>query len=439
MNRDQVQKKNILFGTTFKGISIILNFLIVSILISFLGKVEYGIWVTIFSIVNWIFTFDLGIGQGLRNKLTESLSLNDYNKACQIISTSYIFITLFSIIIFIIGFIFIYLIDFQDLLNYKERTNSYLQRFVFLSLFFTIVNFILSLYKKLFLAIHKSFNVELINMLFQSFYLVFILFWINFNLEKSLITLIIIFGMVNLVVSLFATYVFFKLQDKISFSFYSFNLSEGKLLFGLGSKFFIINISLLIILSTDNLIISNLLGPSFVTDYFTIQKVFQFLIVVFTVVLSASWGLYSEAITNKDFKWISKNLKKMNIYFLGVLFLGVTIFSFIDFILNIWIGENLVRIPKGLAFCNLVYVLIFCYTNIYMFFINASNKINVQMYLYIFGAILNLPLSFLFVKFLDSSTGVILSTILCFLPLLFIMPIQSKRIIKKLEEDSLKN
>ena len=438
MNRNIIQKKNILFGITFKGISIFLNFLVVPILILFLGKMEYGVWITIFSIVNWIFTFDLGIGQGLRNKLTEALSVNDNLKASQIISTSYIFISIFSLVILLIGIGFIYFVNFQDLLNYKGKSNLYLENFVFLSLFFTIVNFTLSLYKNLYLAVHKSFMVELINVFFQTFYLIVILIWLHFNLEKSLINLILIFGVINFIVSVIATFVFFKIQEKVSFSFINFNLKEGRLLFKLGGKFFIINISLLVILSTDNIIISNLLGPSFVTDYFTIQKVFQVLIVVFTVVLSSSWGLYSEALTNKDFNWIKGNLKKMNIYFLGILIFGVFIFYFIEDILNIWIGEDLVIIPKGLAFCNLLYTFIFCFTNIYMFFINASNKINLQMYLYIFGALINIPLSIFLVRLLGSSTGVIMSTLLCFLPLLIIMPIQSNKIIKNLEKESLK-
>tara|TARA_B110000285_G_scaffold230671_1_gene297719 strand:+ start:24 stop:1343 length:1320 start_codon:yes stop_codon:yes gene_type:complete len=438
MNRNIIQKKNILFGITFKGISIFLNFLVVPILILFLGKIEYGVWITIFSIVNWIFTFDLGIGQGLRNKLTEALSVNDNLKASQIISTSYIFISIFSLVILLIGIGFIYFVNFQDLLNYKGKSNLYLENFVFLSLFFTIVNFTLSLYKNLYLAVHKSFMVELVNVFFQTFYLIVILIWLHFNLEKSLINLVLIFGVINFIVSVIATFVFFKIQEKVSFSFFNFNLKEGRLLFKLGGKFFIINISLLVILSTDNIIISNLLGPSFVTDYFTIQKVFQVLIVVFTVVLSSSWGLYSEALTNKDFNWIKGNLKKMNIYFLGILIFGVFIFYFIEDILNIWIGEDLVIIPKGLAFCNLLYTFIFCFTNIYMFFINASNKINLQMYLYIFGALINIPLSIFLVRLLGSSTGVIMSTLLCFLPLLIIMPIQSNKIIKNLEKESLK-
>ncbi|WP_026775582.1 hypothetical protein [Polaribacter sp. Hel_I_88] len=439
MNKTVIQRKNILLGLTFKGISISLSFLIVPMLILFLGKTEYGVWVTVFSIINWIFTFDIGIGQGLRNKLTEALSVNNYKKASEIVATAYIFIIAFSIVIFLIGSLLIYFLNFQDILNYKEQTNSFLQKFVFLSLFFTVINFILSLYKKLYLSVHKSFSVEVINLFFQIFYLAVVLLWMFFELEKSLISLIIIFGLGNCIVAVIATIVFFKLQKKIAFSFYNFNFTEGKQLFGLGIKFFIINMCLLVILSTDNIIISKLLGPSFVTDYFTVQKAFQFLIVVFTVVLTSSWSLYSDAIINKDFIWIKKNFKKMNFYFLGILFFGFLIFCFIEDILNIWIGENVIKLPENLAFFNLIYVLLFCYTNIYMFFINASNRMNLQMYLYVFGAILNVPLSIFLVNYIGNSTGVILSTIICFLPLFILMPLQSHNIIKKLNETSLQS
>ena len=439
MNKNIIQKKNILFGIIFKAFSIFLNLLIVPILVFFLGKIEYGVWITIFSIINWILVFDIGIGQGLRNKLTEALSVNDDLKASQIISTSYIIISIFSLVILLIGIGFIIFINFQELLNYDGKSSHYLQNFIFLSLFFTIINFTLSLYKKLYLAVHKSFVIESINVFFQTLYLLFILIWLYFNLERSLISLIIIFGVINFIVSLIATIIFFRMQEKVSFSVKNFNLKEGKLLFKLGGKFFIINISLLVILSTDNLLVSNLLGPSFVTDYAIIQKVFQVLIVIFTVVLSASWGLYSDAIINKDFNWIRENLKKMNFYFLGILFFGLLLFYFIEEILDIWIGKGFVKIPKGLVLCNMLYVFIFCFTNIYMFFINASNKINLQMYIYIFGAVINIPLSILLIRSLNSSTGVILSTLICFAPLLIVMPIQSYRIINKLEQESLKS
>ena len=74
-----------------------------------------------------------------------------------------------------------------------------------------------------------------------------------------------------------------------------------------------------------------------------------------------------------------------------------------------------------------------------MFFINASNRMDLQMYLYVFGAILNVPLSIFLVNYLGNSTGVILSTIICFLPLFILMPLQSHNIIKKLNKTSLQS
>lgn len=431
MDRNKVQKKNITLGGIFKGISIFLNFILVPILIGFLGKLEYGVWITVFSIMNWIFTFDMGIGQGLRNKLTEALSNGELKKANTLVSTSYLLIALLSVIILCIGLISLFSVNFQTVLNYSQKSNTYLQNFIFLALFFTTINFVLSLYKKLYLAIHKSYLVEVINVLFQMFFISVLLIWVYLDINKSLINLIIIFGITNVLISIYATYYFFKINKIISISYRYFDLSACKSLLRLGGKFFIINVSLLIILSTDNIIISNMLGPSYVTDYSTIQKVFQFLIVGFTVVLSSSWSLYSEAISRKDYKWIRENLMTMNTYFLVIAAMGCILYYFLEEILSIWIGKDLINIPKGLALSNLIYALIFSYTNIYMFFINASNKISLQMYLYVFGALLNIPLSIYLVQELGSSSGVMISTIICFLPLFIMMPIQTKIILKK--------
>ncbi len=438
MNRDLIQKKNIALGLLFKGIGMGLNFLLIPLQLTFLGKEEYGIWVTVFSIVNWVFTFDIGIGNGLRNNLTDLLSINDYKKSSAFISTSYIMLLAFSVVIFVIGFGFIYLVNFQDVFNYQDKTNSYLQIFVLISLFFTVINFVLSVYKKLYLAIHQSYVVEQVNSVFLGVYILFIWCWIHFGIDnKSLIALVLIFGVLNVIISLVVTIVFFRLRKRLKISLKLFQKKIAKLLLSLGGKFFVINMSLLIILSTDNIIISNILGPSHVTDYSVIQRIFQFLIVGFSVVLASSWGLYMEAIVKKDYSWISKNLKKMFFLYLGIVFLSVLVFFKIDFILKIWLSENIIIVPKGLVFLNMSYTVIFCFTNIFFFFINATGKIKLQMYLYIIGAIINIPLSIFLVNFLGTSTGVILSTVICTIPLTIAMPIQTKFILRRFKEDKI--
>jgi len=433
MNRGGVQSSNIILGIFFKGLGICINLLLIPLLIVFLGKTEYGVWVTIFSIVNWIFTFDLGIGTGLRNKLTESLSENNYELASEITSTSYVIIAFFSLFLLVVASISIYFFDFQNILNFYGKPESFLKFFVQISVCFTIINFTLNLYKKLYLSIHKSFLVEFSNSLFLLLYLTGVYFWIQFEFKKDLVVLTFIFGITSILIAIVFTILFFKMNNKIGISIYNFRRKHVSGLFKIGGNFFIINVCLLIILFTDNIIISNMLGPSYVSDYAIIQKLFQLFVVFFNVVLASSWGLYSQAIIKEDYDWIKSNFKKMQKYLLLLFVAAFVLVIFIEDVLTIWIGPGIIKIPKNLVLYNIIYFALFSFNNIYAYYINATGKIQIQMILYILGAICNVPLSFLLVKFLDSSSGVMLATIFCTIPLVIAMPFQAMKKIKLAE------
>ena len=80
-------------GIVLKAISIFLTYLLVPIVLKYLGTEKYGIWVTIFSVMSWVYTFDVGVGNGLKLRLTESLSNKDIVKAKEYIITAYLIIT----------------------------------------------------------------------------------------------------------------------------------------------------------------------------------------------------------------------------------------------------------------------------------------------------------------------------------------------------------
>jgi Na+-driven multidrug efflux pump len=66
-----------------------------------------------------------------------------------------------------------------------------------------------------------------------------------------------------------------------------------------------------------------------------------------------------------------------------------------------------------------------------MNFLNSIGKVKIQMWLYVFGAIINIPLSILFVTSLNlGSTGVIVGTIISIISLSLILPIQTHQILK---------
>ena len=67
--------KNIIGSFVIKGWNCVVQLLLVPITLNCLTQYEYGIWLTINSILIWIDSFDIGLGNGLRNQLTQSLAV----------------------------------------------------------------------------------------------------------------------------------------------------------------------------------------------------------------------------------------------------------------------------------------------------------------------------------------------------------------------------
>lgn len=75
--RNRILTTNILFSCIYKIISLSTSLLIVPITINYLSNEVYGIWMTISSMLFWINTFDIGLGNGMRNYLAKALSEKD--------------------------------------------------------------------------------------------------------------------------------------------------------------------------------------------------------------------------------------------------------------------------------------------------------------------------------------------------------------------------
>jgi O-antigen/teichoic acid export membrane protein len=99
-------KKHILGSFLLKGISILISLLLVPLTIDYLNPTKYGIWITLTSVIAWFSFFDIGLGNGLRNKFAIAKAKGDNDLARTYISTTYAIITIISIMLFIV-FVFV--------------------------------------------------------------------------------------------------------------------------------------------------------------------------------------------------------------------------------------------------------------------------------------------------------------------------------------------
>ena len=66
--RSEKNKKNIVVSAGIKIADTMVHLLLVPLTLGYLNAYEYGIWLTLNSILAWINSFDIGLGNGLRNK-----------------------------------------------------------------------------------------------------------------------------------------------------------------------------------------------------------------------------------------------------------------------------------------------------------------------------------------------------------------------------------
>ena len=105
-------KRNIAGNIIVKGISIVLSLIIVPLTLGYVSEYNYGIWISLSSVIGWLTYFDIGINNGLRNKLTYALSQNNITLGRKLVSTTY------AILIIIFGSILaIFLASFKWMLK----------------------------------------------------------------------------------------------------------------------------------------------------------------------------------------------------------------------------------------------------------------------------------------------------------------------------------
>jgi len=411
--RSEKTKKNIAILFPLHGLNFLFTLLVVPISLNYLGQTSFGVWLTISSMLLWLNYFDFGIGNGLKNKVCEALALNDIKLARVYVSTAYgIFFILFAAAaaLFAVANLFL---DWKIILNAPDYlmpqiNNLMLPVFVFVAL---------QVFLKLIYAVTSADQKVALNGFFSFLINLFSLagIWL---LSRASSGSIFLLGLISVavpvvVLALCSVYLFKTHYKHIAPSFKYFNMKYSNGLVKTGLQFFIIQIAGLVVFATDNLIITQLLGPDEVTVYNIAYKLFVMFTQMFAVFMSPFWSAFTEAYAKKEFVWIKKAIKKA-VFAWGALSVAVcAVVLSSDFIYKIWIG-NKVTVPFILTAFMGLFAILSNWNNIFAAFINGVGKIRLQFYASIFIAIINIPLCVLFTKYLNMGvTGIIVATCVC--------------------------
>lgn len=401
--------KQIKGSVLFKLGAILASFIAMPIMIKYLGMEMFGIWATMLTLISWVMLFDLGIGNGLKNKVSESLAKNDTNLASAYISTAYVVIGLVSLVLLVIFLVLSFWVPWQGVFNTNTVSEESLRMAVISLSFFVFFNFWLSLVNQIYHGIQKS-SVVVLGQFLSNFSALIVIFLLYKHAPISLTYMVFAYGgsliSANIGISCF---LFYKRRD-LKPRFGLFDNHKIKPLLSLGLNFFIIQIAVLAIFMTDKILITQLLGPAEVTPYEVVFKLFSVITIVHGLILAPLWPAYTDAYHKNDFHWIRKTLRNQLKIFLILSLLTILMIAIAPKIISLWIGSSL-NIDDTLYLFMGLFIIISVWSNVFAYFVNAIGALRVQTITAVISGIGNIPLSIYFAKNLDMGlSGIVLGT-----------------------------
>lgn len=427
--RSSVVLKNIIASFGLKGISIIVSFALVPMTIGYVSSELYGVWLTLSSILTWLHFLDIGFSQGLKNKLTEAIANDDWEKGKALVSTTYGMMIIIMIPVCLLLEIAIPFVDWTSLLNVDPIYSDEIAKAMYVCIAFACLQMIVNVLVSVVAAFQK---VALSNsfMVIGNVISLLLIFILKETCPPSLVVLACTLAAMPILVTIIASVILYCGRFKrVAPSITCFNKLYIKDLFGLGYKFFIINIQVLVLYQSTNVLISNVSSPMEVTNYNIAYKLLNVAMMIYTIITAPLWPAYTDAYARDDYEWMNKMKKKMTkillLSMVGCIF--ITLLS--PFIYRIWVGDS-VEVPFIMTCMVCLYVMAYCWMNLNGTFLVGMGKIKIETYITIIGMIVHIPLSYFLSRYIGCY-GVILSMILINVFYAVIMRIQTGKILSR--------
>ena len=421
--------KNILISFVVKGGSIIIGLLLIPLTIDYVSPIQYGIWITISSIIGWMTFFDIGLGNGLRNSLANAMALKEYDKARVYVSTTYAALFLISTAMFVLFWFVNPHIDWRGFLNIPNTVPDNIENILLIVLCSFCFQFIAQLINTVLTAMHEPAMAGLISFFGQLGVLLAIVV-LKITVEGSLRVLVIALTAIPICVLIIANLYFYNSKLKnIAPSFKDINFGYIKDVLNVGGVFFFIQIGALVLFQTNNIILTKVIGPEAVTKYNVAYKLFSVVTMVFTIVVTPYWSAFTDAYAKNDFAWMRKNIKIMKKLLLALSIAAILLLLVSKWLFKLWVGDK-VDISIELSVIMTIYVIVYMWQTLFVYFLNGIGVIRLQLFMVLLSAIINIPMA-IFLGEKWGVPGVILANILVFICMGITFSIQVNKILNQ--------
>ncbi|OPZ32482.1 MAG: Polysaccharide biosynthesis protein [Tenericutes bacterium ADurb.BinA124] len=432
---EKIVVKNIAGAFIVKGLALVLSLFTTPAYIHYFNNnVRLGLWFTLLSILSWILSFDLGIGNGLRNKLTIVLSNQDDLKAKKLISSAYISIGVISIAAIVIFGVVVNFVNWNIVFNvdYGIATSEGLKITVFIVFSGIMLQFFFKLINSIIYSLQKSSINNFLSLITSVLIFVFVRFTHGGGSDDDLIVMGIVHSLAVIIPLIVASmFVFIKPLKKVRPSFSFFDKVSMKEILTLGGTFFIIQGLYMVIISTNDYLITLFVGSESVVDYQIYYRFFSLGSTAFMLALTPIWSIVTKAINEKDYDWTKKMYKRMLWLSVIATFCEFCIVFIIQWLINLFYGQDAIQVDYIIAISFALFGSLMIFNSSFSCITNGMGKLKCQAISFGIGAAIKIPISFLLVSILSSWVGVVIATCICLLIYCLLEPFYIRKILLK--------
>ena len=393
-HRSSLLQKNILASFVIKGWSAAIVLLLVPATLNCLGEYKNGIWLTISSLLLWIDNMDIGLGNGLRNKIAEYMAHGESERTRSLISSTFAMLTCIIIPVLLILLLLIAISDPYMVFNADPSKVVQLDQVLMVTVTLVCTSFIFKLIGNFYMGMQLPAVSNLLIALGQTLALIGT-YIILYSGSHSMMLIALVNTAAPLLVYLLAyPYTFFYKYPQLRPSFKLIDFKEAKAVINMGVQFFIMQISSVILFMTSNLLISKMFTPALVTPYQITYRYFSLMLVAFTVICMPFWNATTDAYERGDIDWILQATRKLRMMTIAIMACMTVMVLVSPWIYSIWIGDS-VTIDIHMSIVMALYIFILVYSMRYSYFINGIGKLRLQLIFTTAAAILFIPLAYL--------------------------------------------
>ncbi len=393
--------KNILFSFLLKIWSAAVIFLLVPYTLKCLGEYRNGVWLTLSSLLLWIDQLDIGLGNGLRNKLAAYMAEGDVDKARQAVSSTFCMLIVVVVPVAVVLCLLINAVDLYSLLNINLAYVTDLREVFTIATIFVCATFVLKFIGNFYLGLQLPAVNNLLVVSGQTLAL-FATMALYYCGVSSLVAIAVVNTFPPLIVYVAAyVYSFFYKYRILRPTVDSVRKTMISQLFSYGVKFFVLQMAGCVLFMTSNVLISRMFSPDVVTPYQITYRYFSIILMVFTVICTPYWSATTDAYKRNDIAWIVKSNRLLNKIVLAVAVLEIIMVAVSPVFYAIWVGKD-VDVPLNMTVMMGVYMFVTICSLRYSFILNGIGALRLQLYATVSAAVCFIPLAVAAVKMTGS-------------------------------------